>query len=148
MNGFPSPEQVRARFIWRQTEPTPERLTAIEIINERIAELVAQGWKRRDWRPTTPGSPFVKRQESHYGRYLDWDSTIVTTEWFDHPYRLIAPDGRSVFVSEPYGVEAEGIAHLAAMLGDGWNVRVLADMAIHYPGWTVAIWITKKAGAA
>jgi hypothetical protein len=144
MNGFPYKNQIARRFIGRGEHTTSERLAAIEEVAHRVEGLVAQGWRMRPWHPTSPGSPCVERD----GGRLDWDTRLIAG-WMDHPYRLIPPGAEPpVFVSEPYQLDDRSLVRLAYLQNCGWRVDVRPEMALHYPGRTVAIWIRRIGGAS
>lgn len=120
----------------------PERLAAARIIAERSRRFEEAGIRVRPWRPA-PGTPASRR--SRYGTW-EWDTGIVGNllgGWLDHPYKLLMPDGGKVFVSEPYGLAAEDIAGLQRLEEQGWRVSIRPDRALHFPGRTVAVWITR-----
>lgn len=61
------------------------------------------------------------------------------TGWQDHG-ELWVRDGRPVvYVSQPYGIRAEGVQHLAALRAErGFDIRVDTD-SWHFPGSTLLI---------
>lgn len=63
--------------------------------------------------------------------------------WVDHPYRLYR-DGKKWYVSEPYNLDSEGCAALANLEERGWDVHITSWQATHFPGHTLAIWITSN----
>jgi hypothetical protein len=143
MNGFQDPATVALRFGGRSGEQTDDQRATIACINARIAFFVAKGWSYRAWRPTSPGSPCVERTSWGGGSYMAF-ADEMTPGWMDHLYRLIRPDKRVVYVSEPYGVDGAVLARLVTTLGDDWCVRLRPEVALHYPGHTLAIWIERK----
>ncbi len=144
-NGFRTAEGSYEAIVGKHApeETDPERVRSAGIAAERTADFIKRGWKRRPWTATTPGSPCVKRHRGfNGGSYLDFDWG-ATEEWFDHWYRLVMPGG-TVFVSEPYDIGPKGMANLAALEDQGWDVMVRAANALHFPGRTVAVWIYRK----
>lgn len=108
--------------------PVPAALQS-KAVGERLGR---QGWKLREWKQR--GSPVpIRNGRSTPGR------------WLDHPYRLVNPGtGEVVWVTEPYGIELDDIAELAQLRDEGWDVSLNANYAMHYPGWTIAVWIRRK----
>lgn len=96
---------------------------------------------RPQWPQRTGPLPALARHRGVDRELLDlgWRPT-----WVDHPYRLRADDGRWCFVAEPYSLGDDALADLAALVAAGWQVRVSADEARHYPGHTIAVRITKE----
>lgn len=111
---------------------------AATMARERKALLEKTGWKRLEqWDRNGPG---VRR-----GPYNTWSLGPPVGCVYDHGYRLrcTAEDGttRTVYVSEPYELGNTALAALAALAADGWDVMIRADVATHFPGATVAVWI-------
>ncbi len=69
---------------------------------------------------------------------------LRSAPWMDHPYKLLPPKGEHVFVAEPYGLSGPGLANLAQLSKAGWRIAVRPDLALHYPGRTVAIWVRRQ----
>jgi len=59
--------------------------------------------------------------------------------WIDHACRFRLSDGRWCYVAEPYALDTEALADLAHLAAIGWDVRVTAWRARHYPGHTLAV---------
>jgi hypothetical protein len=145
VNGFPDRAAIVRRFVGRDAAPTPEQRAAADEAWCRVQLLTNTGWKMRAWHPTSPGSPCTVKLDGYPGA-RDWDHQMIAG-WMDHAYRLIAPDGRAVFVSEPYGVDGDALVRLTYLHSNGWRVALRPEIALHYPGRTVAIWIRKAGGA-
>lgn len=60
----------------------------------------------------------------------------------DHCYRMRLPDGRWRYVAEPYGLDGRALEDLRVLAGLGYEVSISADGARHFPGRTVAVWLT------
>lgn len=66
--------------------------------------------------------------------------------WMDHAYKIRWPNGRTVWVGEPYGIE-----HLAPKLDEWckanpkWRMEIRPDMALWLPTATTAIWLERVA---
>lgn len=50
---------------------------------------------------------------------------------FDHLKLLVYPDGRKVYLTEPYGVSPEGLEFLSSLAG--WKVSI-SQFPLHFPG--------------
>jgi hypothetical protein len=162
-NGFPDTALVARQFAGRRAEDRA-------LINDRIERFVAGGWRRREWRATSPGAPFVTpwydderlacdrssgtrqdvhRRDDYFYREIDRDAA---RHHLDHEYRLIpkmaSQDRRgrgTIWVTEPYS-HTDGVRErddLARALGDGWHVRVVPDATLWNPGGTTAIWMAR-----
>ena len=146
MKGFPERAAVVRRFIGRNAPLTPDKEATVNTICERIDTFVQADWTMRAWHPTTPGSPCAVSVDGYPGM-KEWDHQLVCG-WMDHAYRLIKPDGTPIFVSEPYGIDGGALIRLQYLHTNGWQVAIRPDKALHYPGLTVAIWITKARAAS
>lgn len=120
----------------------PSRLRAAMEVAERSRLAKEAGFRVFAWRPG-PGTPAAGRVTG-YGPYWEFDPEL-TAGWLDHPYKLRSSDGRTIFVSEPYGLSPSAITNLNRLQESGWSVDVRPERALHYPGRTIAIWITRKA---
>jgi hypothetical protein len=145
MNGFPEHADIVRRFVGKEKHPTPDRIAAAEAVWYQVKLLTSQGWKMRPWHPTSPGSPCTVKAE-YYRSAREWDDNLIRG-WMDHAYRLIAPDGSPVFVSEPYGIDGDALVRLQYLHSNGWRIAIRPEIALHYPGRTVAIWIRKREDA-
>jgi hypothetical protein len=149
-NGFPDTALVARQFAGRRTQ---DRL----LIEERILRFIAAGWRRREWRATSPGSPFLCPwfdRDDYHCRQIDQRAAC---HHLDHEYRLIprmaSQDRRgrgTIWVTEPYPAQrapdTEGVKErddLARALGPDWHVRVVPDATLWNPGGTVAIWMAR-----
>jgi hypothetical protein len=107
---------------WALPEPAA---TELAVRNLRITKdagwKVLHGWGRKGPLMTHDG----------FG-YAPEGSSIV-----DHPYRLRCP-GRTVYVSEPYGLSGDCWQTLADLEVAGWRVSI-GQLPLYYPGSTVAI---------
>lgn len=62
----------------------------------------------------------------------------------DHPYSVVLKDGSVAWVIEPYEAGPEDLAELRRLVGPvGWKITVHPERALHFPGNTVAVWITR-----
>lgn len=133
-------EEAYAAIVGHHSEAqaSPERLAAARMAAQRSQILKKQGWEEREWRPYR-GRPLAK----YHGlcRFWDWDEH---PHWLDHPYRLVnKAKGRDVFVAEPYGITSEDLESLRKLETEGWDVIIDAVLALHFPGWTIAIWLER-----
>jgi len=108
-----------------------------EAAARRVADLGAYlregGWQYQEWLAQV-GEPGVTRSGTGL-RYAPW---------MDHLYKLITPQREQVFVAEPYEVSGAGLANLARLARQGWRISVRPDLALHYPGRTVAVWVWRQ----
>jgi very-short-patch-repair endonuclease len=119
VNGFPDRAAIVRRFVGRDAAPTPEQRAAADEAWCRVQLLTNTGWKMRAWHPTSPGSPCTVKLDGYPGA-RDWDHQMIAG-WMDHAYRLIAPDGRAVFVSTGWtGTRSCGSPTCTAT-GGGWR---------------------------
>lgn len=81
-----------------------------------------------------------KRRE-HWDKKGPVDLDLHHERWIDHPYRLYK-EGKKWYVSEPYNLDDEGFEALGELVRRGWNVHVTSWQATHFPGHTLAIWIS------
>ncbi len=106
----------------------------------RAADLGAYlregGWHCQEWNAKL-GDPGVTRSREG----------LRFASWMDHPYTLITAKGEEIFVAEPYDLNGTRLSALARLARQGWRVTVRPDLALHYPGRTIAIWIRKQAEA-
>jgi hypothetical protein len=110
-----------------QNDPEAKRL-----VDERIAHLRGAGWRlRTGW---DRKAPFGVTDD---GGGLDG--------LLDHLYRLVTPSGKIIYVTEPYWLHDFAALALAAV--DGWDVAASSTEALWYPGHTVAVRFTRKAGS-
>ena len=114
------------------------RLRAARECAVRCEALREEGWRVRDWRPG-PKAPFSRR--TVYG----WE--LVNSRLLDHIYRLVHPEKGTIWVAEPYGIWGADLARLTEEMAKGWDIRIDPKRAIHLPGSTVAIWITRNGKA-
>ena len=63
--------------------------------------------------------------------------------WLDHPYRLIR-DRVTTYVSEPYHLTMQGIRALARLREQGWSIWITAKDARHFPGQSMAVYLTRR----
>src|SRR5262249_15680882 len=56
------------------------------------------------------------------GRGGAWVISGVSHEWIDHQYRLMADDGRTIYVSEPYRIDSRDLEELRRLESEGWDV--------------------------
>lgn len=134
-----------ASMTWRQLDQL-ERCAAALMGVIRTEEYRRHGMKQRVWNETSP-APGAKRVHFGHGYhgYMQTDGRV----WIDHPYILHYPpreDGRKVkaYVSEPYRVFSDGVKRLAELVDEGWSVDIGAERALHFPGHTVQIKLTKR----
>lgn len=107
-----------------------------------LRQLEGAGWRKMPWTAGIRGSPGRKTFPGGHGAACF--DTALMYPWADHPYRLKHADGRVVYVAEPYGLTEESFEKLAELRRrEGWRVSIHADLAMHYPGWTIAIWLTQ-----
>lgn len=93
-----------------------------------ISVTTAGGWKRlKGWDGKGPN--VIK------GPHNTWE--LPSKRWIDHSYRL-RKNGRTVYVSEPYGMYEDAIEELFLLMACGWNVNVTGESE-YYPGWTIKI---------
>jgi hypothetical protein len=145
MSGLRTFDEAYRHLIGRGPE-SPERLRAAQLAAERSEHLRANGWTCRAWCPTSRDSPATIRRWKGYPR--EWDATL-THGWLDHPYRVVnKASGRTVFVAEPYALYDDALVGLAQLVQQGWSVEILPEMALHFPGWTIAIWIERQKAPA
>lgn len=133
-------EEAYVAIVGRHSEAQarPEDLAAVRLAAERSQILTEQGWEEREWRPCR-GRPLAKYNGA--GRFWEWDGH---PHWLDHPYRLVnKAKGREVFVAEPYGITGDDLESLLKLETEGWDVIIDAGMALHFPGWTIAIWLER-----
>lgn len=128
-----------------EAEVSPALLRTIHEVAERSARLKKQGYRIRPWHAGAR-TPACVRRNNGYGSYWEFDYDL-TRGWLDHHYKLLDPNGSSIFVSEPYGLFGDSLARLARLAQSGWNVSIDSGRALWVPGGTVAVWI-RKAGAA
>ena len=78
-------------------------------------------------------------------RYPSPSGTLrrMDVSWIDHSWRERAEDGGWLYIREPYLLDGEAFADFAWLEERGWDVKAVACNARHYPGETVAVWITK-----
>ena len=122
-------------------EPDPERERVAALALARAEDLAGKGWRMRPWRPG-PGSPAAVCISEEGVRFWTWDTAGW---WLDHPYKLLGPDGRRVYVAEPYELSGDDVAALGRLVAEGWDVQCSAQWALWYPGSTVAVWIERRA---
>lgn len=121
---------------------TAERLLCAVLGAMRASVMLKQGASVRAWRPRS-GQPSVRRTV-----YGDWEfAKGASASWIDHPYRLVfkQEDGsqHEYFCSEPYSLSAEALRDLVALADQGWSVSVGTDWALHYPGSTLHVRVSK-----
>jgi hypothetical protein len=119
-----------------------ERLAAAVQAACRVEMWKRIGFVEREWRPTTPNSP-ARRKHEDWGTWdFDYD---LTHGWFDHAYRLTRKeDGVTLFCSEPYRLEGDGLRNLVKLMDQGWSVSVGAEYAIWFAGHTLLVQIRKR----
>lgn len=118
----------------------PIRLAAARLAVERSQMLIEAGWRLMDWRPTTKHSPFTRTVSYGRGWLRYWDARIVHRPWFDHPYRLVNDDGRTLFCVEPYDVDPKMIQELCEYSeAHNLDFDISTACAIHFPGWTTRL---------
>jgi hypothetical protein len=116
-------------------EVDSSRLRATLELVDNSQVLKKAGWQTRTWSPTKQGPAAKKEGWGGYG----WDESLIRG-WFDHPYRAVNKEsGRTLYVSEPYGVTTEGLANLVRISEMGWSVLLDASFALHFPGRTVRV---------
>ena len=64
--------------------------------------------------------------------------------WIDHAYRVRRPDGVTVYVAEPYGLDGDAVADLAFLADRGFSVSVTAWQVRHSPGDCLAVHIVEE----
>jgi hypothetical protein len=95
---------------------------------------------KREWDRYAP-QPLITVYEGSHITYAGIFDLV------DHPYRLVYPDGRKVYVSEPYCDLAsehgrEALAELVAKVGTLWKVTT-GKPSLYFPGHTQPIWIER-----
>lgn len=141
-------QQAYRDIVGRVAESDAEarRLRAAHRVAEVSRVLAAAGWVEKRWTAGTPGSPCTRRVVvggTSY-RYKDWDVEL-TGGWLDHPYRLVnATTKQTRFIAEPYGLDTEDIVRLGKIAERGWEVTISATLALHFPGETVAVILTRR----
>jgi hypothetical protein len=65
--------------------------------------------------------------------------------WMDHLSRLVVLEtGRTLFRSEPYGIDGEDLRQLVALAGEGWDISIRPELSTHFPGCTMAVIVTRQ----
>lgn len=65
--------------------------------------------------------------------------------WIDHPSKLLDKNpGTTIYRSEPYELDGDGIRELVVLMDKGWDVTIDGHMSAHFPGETVAVLVTKR----
>jgi hypothetical protein len=69
-----------------------------------------------------------------------------TPDWLDHWGYYLAPDGREVFVTEPYHVEGEAVAEMLELAHAVGATLRISPVSAWYPGWTIRVefWPTDR----
>lgn len=111
-----------------------------EAAARRVADLSSYlregGWQCQEW-AAQPEDPGVTKRRG----------LLQFASWMDHSYKLITPKGEEIFVAEPYELGRIALAELARLSRQGWRVSVRPDLALHYPGRTLAVWVRRQEGA-
>ena len=78
----------------------------------------------------------------------DANNQRIAYDWEDHLWMLKHKEVPVVYVTEPYPehVGGEAITELAELVKADWHVQISEGLAIHNPGRTVPIWITRYEG--
>ena len=131
---------------WNQLDQL-ERCASALLGVIRTEEYRRAGIKVRAWR-NVRGAPGAERVDYGTG-YRCFEQRPEHRTWMDHPYRLAIPatehhPAYEKYVSEPYRLFDDGIKALAGLIDEGWEVDISAERALHYPGSTVQIQLTKK----
>ena len=114
-----------------------ERVAAALIVAVRKESLRRAGWQVRPWGRNGP----AVRRLSH-GTYEGPRGGC-----FDHSIRLANRDGRTVYLTEPYGLSAGALRDaLDIAEREGWDVRIDERCGLHFPGRTAPVVFTKKGG--
>jgi hypothetical protein len=89
--------------------------------------LRRKGWESRAWGMAAP----AELSES-------------SPTWRDHPYTLVHREREVLlFCAEPYELAGEGLLALAALVVAGWDVHVDAGSAVHFPGRTLRVSLSR-----
>jgi hypothetical protein len=109
-----------------------ERIAAGLMAAIRQERLAYRGGRiGRAWRD----GPGAHRHE--YGSYE------VRGRWLDHSYTVRFPDGEKEYRSEPYTLDEDSLEELLVLSRQGWDIVLDPHMALHFPGFTHSIVITK-----
>lgn len=65
------------------------------------------------------------------------------TRLLDHLYR-IKHDSNVTYITEPYQLEEDEILLIAEVIKSGWQVDIHSQIALHYPGRTIAVRFFKE----
>ncbi len=84
--------------------------------------------------------------QKRHGWNVDDNPDLIhaVPRWVDHWWRERLDDGRWRYVAEPYELNDDAFADLAHLVDNGFDVQVAAWRARHYPGHTVAVFITPE----
>ena len=140
MSGLRSYEEAYRHIVGKmpESDADPERVAAARMAAGRSSAFRKQGWECREWR-AGPKRPWFHKE----GSLWQWD-----TPYADHPYRLVQRStGRELFIFEPYDLGDDYMPRLAEIRERGWEVRISAGWALHYPGRTVAVSLERKGPA-
>jgi len=114
---------------------TMERVAAALIVAVRKESLRRAGWQVRPWGAQRAGraAAIPRRIRGAQGGC------------FDHSVRLVNRDGRTVYLTEPYGLSTGALQDaLNIAEREGWDVRIDELCGLHFPGRTVPVVFTKK----
>lgn len=103
--------------------------TIPQMVEENLAIEKEAGWKVT-WHWNTKG-PYGKGIDEAYGQF----------HFLDHLY-MLKKDGRTIYCSEPYGLDSEDIVELARLIEEGWQVSI-GQAPLWYPGRTTQILIRR-----
>jgi hypothetical protein len=59
--------------------------------------------------------------------------------WANHSYTLKDMEGGILHITEPYYLANTDIKALAELVDTGWNIEISPQLAMHFPGRTMAI---------
>ena len=89
--------------------------------------LRRQAWEVRGWGTAAPA-----------------ELVESSPAWRDHPYALVHPEREYLlFCAEPYELGSESLLALAELAVAGWDVRVDAGSAVHFPGRTLRVSLSR-----
>ena len=71
---------------------------------------------------------------SYHGSWL-----VEGADWLDHWGYYVAPDGRQVFVSEPYHVGTDALTSALLFARQAGAELRVSPVSSHYPGWTIRL---------